>query len=177
MAPFKNNLFTAGFVLMMLGMGGCQFQPLYSTDSGTIGTSNKQLSSLYVAEVDTREAQQVRNHLIYLLSGGSSPLNPTHEVKLRISSNVKTLAAGVRSAATNQIGNTAGSVDVNASYEIYNKATNELVARGNRETSAAFDKTSQSFATERAERDAQNRAAREVAEQLRLAIASDLSKV
>jgi len=58
---------------------------------------------------------------------------------------------------------------------IYDFASKQIIHRGSRFASAAYDKTSQSFASERAQRDAENRAAREVAEQLRFAIASDLS--
>ncbi len=163
-----------GLALILVG---CQFQPLYSTSGGTIAGSNVALSAVSVNEVETREAQQVRNHLIFLLTGGASPLNPAHSVNLRVSSNVATNASAISSSTTNQLGNTAGSVRVNASYEIFDTAKNEVIARGNRETSASFDKTSQSFASNRAQRDAENRAAREVAEQLRLAIAADLGKV
>lgn len=171
------SLGIAGSVLLLtLGLGGCQFQPLYSSSSGTTGPENTALSSFYVAEVNTREAQQVRNHLIFLLSGGSSPVNPTHEVRLRVSSSVRTLAAAVKNVNTNQLGNTAGSVTVTGSYEVYDKAKQEVIFRGTRESSASYDKTSQNFATQRAERDAANRAARSLAEQIRLAIAADLNK-
>ena len=155
----------------------CQFQPLYSSDSGTVAGSSLALSSLSVAEANSRVGQQVRNHLIFLMSGGATPANPTHEVRIRVSSNSRVLAAKVRSSITqsNQIGNTAGSVELTASYEIYDFASKQIIHRGNRFASAAYDQTSQSFATTRAARDAENRAAREVAEQLRFAIASDLS--
>lgn len=153
----------------------CQFQPLYSSDSGTVAGSDLALSSLSVREVDSRVEQQVRNHLIFLVSGGAMPVNPTHEIRIRVASNSRVLAAKVSSAQSNQIGNTAGSVELTASYEIYDFASKKIIHRGNRFASAAYDQTSQSFATARAVRDAENRAAREVAEQLRFAIASDLS--
>lgn len=167
------------FCSLAFGLSACQFQPLYTSDAGTTGTANLALSTLSVAQVDTREAQQVRNHLIFLLSGGSTPLNPTHEVRLRVSSVNQNLAAAIGGGPGTGIppGNTAGSVQVSASYEIYDFAKKDIIHRGNRKASAAFDQTSQSFASERAERDAENRAAREVAEQLRLAIGSDLNRL
>lgn len=168
---------TRGLPLIALAalLQACQFQPLYSSDSGTIAGSNLALSSVSVAEVDTRVEQQVRNHLIFLVSGGASPVNPTHEVRVRVASNSRVLAAKVKSGQSSQIGNTAGNVELTASYEIYDFASKEIVHRGSRFASASYDRTSQSFASARAERDAENRAAREVAEQLRFAIASDLS--
>lgn len=163
---------------MVLAATGCQFQPLYSTDAGTVGNANLALSQLSVADVDSRPGQQVRNHLIFLLSGGADPLNPTHEVRLRVTSNTSVTAVGISgSQAGIQKGNTAGRVTVSASYEIYDIAARKIVHRGSRNAFAAYDQTNQSFATQRAERDAENRAAREVAEQLRLAIGSDFSRL
>jgi LPS-assembly lipoprotein len=169
--------FYAATLAVALSLTGCQFQPMYSSSSGTIGSSGSALSSVSVNEVDTREAQQVRNHLVFLLSGGTTPVNPAHVVTLRVASNVLTSAAAITNGTTSQLGNTTGSVRITASYEILDTVKKEIVARGTRETFASFDKTSQSFASSRAQRDAENRAAKEVAEQLRLAISSDLSKV
>lgn len=160
---------------LLLPLSACQFQPLYGSSASDGQPVAQALSSVAVADVSTREAQQVRNHLIFLISGGSSPVSPTHEVRLRVSSTVRNLAGRISSADTNQMGNTAGSVAMTASYDIYRLSDMELVYRGSRTASAAFDETSQSFATERAQRDAENRAAQAVAEQLRLAIASDLA--
>lgn len=155
----------AGF---MLTLSACQ--PLYTSPDGSIGSSNSALSSISVTQVDTRTAQQVRNHLIFLLSSGITPLNPAYELKIRVSSNATTSAS--RLDAT---GKTAGSVLTTVSYELYDTSKNAVSYRGKRSASASFDQTSQSFANERAKRDAENRSAKAVAEQIRLAIAGDLS--
>lgn len=161
----------------LTGLTACQFQPLYATGAGTIANTSTALTSIAVAEVDTRAAQQVRNHLIFLLSGGSTPVTPTHEVRLRVSKANSTLASKVTTASDQQIGSTAGTVTVTVSYEIYDFASKEITHSGRRNASASYDRTSQSFAATRAERDAVNRAAREAAEQVRLAIAADFARV
>lgn len=61
-------------------------------------------------------------------------------------------------------------------YVITDIRTGKSVARGQRSVTASYDRPRQEFANVRAERDAQNRAARELAELLRLAIAQDMSK-
>jgi LPS-assembly lipoprotein len=162
---------------LMTGLSACQFRPLYSSDQGTVGYQGSSLANLSVAEVESRTAQQVRNHLIFLLAGGAAPVNPTHEVRLRISDTNTVLAARIKQNIDGgQKGNTAGSVKVTASYEIYDLQKKEIVYRGTRSASASYDQTSQSFSARRAQRDAENRAARELAEQLRFAIGSDFSK-
>lgn len=162
-------------MITALSLQACQFQPLYGSDSGSLASGSSSLATISVAEVEERSAQQVRNHLIFLMTGGANPANPSHEVRLRISQNKTVLAARVANRDSGQVGNTAGSVQLNASYEIYDTTTRQVTHRGSRVTSASYDRTSQSFASERAERDAENRAARELAEKLRLAIASDLA--
>jgi LPS-assembly lipoprotein len=70
----------------------------------------------------------------------------------------------------------AGTVTLTADYVLTRKADGEVVATGRRQVSASFDRARQEFATLRAERDAQDRAARELAELLRLALAHDLER-
>ena len=171
------SLFTKTAIFCaLLVLSSCQFQPLYTSPSGTTPASNVALSNISVSEVSTREAQQVRNHLIFLISGGSSPVEPSHNVRLRVSSSTQTLASRVSDISTSQLGNTAGSVAITVSYDLYDLGDNKIMASGSRTANAAFDKTSQSFSSERAERDAVNRAAKAAAEQVRLAISSDLNQ-
>lgn len=164
-------------LVMVLALSSCQFQPLYETNDNTISGTNTALSQIAVSEVTTRQAQQVRNHLIFLLSGGTVPLDPRFDLKLRVTSNTNTLASAIANSASNQIGNTAGSVKITVSYDLYDRVKKQIVHRGARTSNASFDKTSQSFASDRAIRDAENRAAKSVAEQLRLALSSNLANV
>ncbi|MBL4726876.1 MAG: hypothetical protein JKY83_09450 [Rhizobiaceae bacterium] len=157
------SMLTALFVL-----SACQFQPLYGTNS----TSNAQLNNIAVGEVDTRTAQQVRNHLLFLLNGGNAPIEPAYRADLRISTSNKTLAN-----VQNVQDRTTGSIEVSVSYDLINLTTLKSVAKGSRRAKAAYDRTRQSFANTRAERDAENRAAKEAAEAVRFALASDLSRI
>ena len=149
-------------------LSACQFQPLYGTNS----TSNAQLTNITVGEVDTRTGQQVRNHLLFLLNGGSAAIEPAYRANLRISIANKTLA-NVQSVQDR----TTGSIEVSVSYDLIDLATSKSVAKGKRRAKAAYDRTGQSFANSRAERDAENRAAKEAAEAIRFALASDLNRI
>ena len=62
----------------LLLLGACQFQPLHG-DYSAQATSNADLSTVSVSQVNSRVAQQVRNHLIFLLKGGTSVAENTHE--------------------------------------------------------------------------------------------------
>ena len=159
--------FTVGALLLL---GACQFQPLYGNNSAQSGNLSG-LSGVAVSQVDSRVGQQVRNHLLFLLNGGFESTEKTHEARIRVSWSNKELGAiqGVRD-------NTSGSITVVASYDLIDLSTGKAVANGSRQAQAHYDRTGQVFANTRAERDAENRAAREAAESLRIAIASDLSR-
>lgn len=163
------RLLAIGFLAVALS--ACQFQPLHGS-GGTIGTSGG-LSNVGVSQVDSRVAQQLRNHLLFLLNGGFGSTEKTHEARIRVSWDNKQLAA-----IPNQVNDTtAGVITVTVSYDLVSLADGKAIASGTRRASASYDRTGQVFANERAERDAENRAAKAAAEALRLAIASDLSRV
>lgn len=150
-------------------LAACQFQPLYGERSAGQGNGLEQVG---VASVDSRVGQQVRNHLLFLMNGGFAASEKTYEARLRISFSNKLLAA-----LPSEADSTAGTVTVRTSYDLVDLKTNETVASGTRDATASYDRTGQVLANNRATRDAENRAAREVAEALRLAIAADISRL
>jgi len=156
-------------VAALLFLSACQFQPLYGERSPGQGGGLEQVG---VASVDSRVAQQVRNHLLFLLNGGFASNDKTHEARLRVTFSNKLLAA-----LPSEQDSTAGTITVRVSYDLVDLETNEVVARGRRDTTASYDRTGQVLANNRAVRDAENRAAREAAEAIRLAIASDISRI
>jgi len=162
-----------------LAAGGCTVQPLYGSgpaaSAGAAGNMGATLASISVDPVATRQALQVRNHLIFLLSGGAgNPPNPAYDMRIIVSS-------GSSAAATVQLSNTEQSptsslLNMTARYTVKDRATGEVVASGLRRISSAYDVPRQQYAAVRSQRDAEDRAARELAEQLRFAVAEDLSR-
>ena len=179
---YKSRIFDsvkrAGVIFSLLAatsLSACTFQPLYAPSAniveGVDGISINEMSQISVSEVDTRVAQQVRNHLLFLLHGGNDPAETRYDARLRVTSFERRTAANTRLSDT-----TAGFVTVTTSYSLIDMSNNKQVAGGSRKASAYFDRTSQIFANQRAVRDAENRAGKDVAEMIRLAIASDLRR-
>lgn len=163
----------AGLLVLAAAMtvSACTWQPLYGSNSYAPASSGGlALQQVHVAEVETRPAQQIRNHLIFLLQGGKDNSDVPYLVKLRVSRTGEKVAAvkGVRDF-------TAGIITLTVSYDLFEKATMNRIAAGTRTATATYDRTTQNFANERAVREAENRAAMEAAEQLRMAIAADLA--
>ena len=161
----------------MIALAGCQVRPLYSDAAPNAAgiTANAALNSISVNEVDSRVAQEVRNQLIFALSGGAGePASPAYTLDLGVTS--QTLAAAAIQNAPGNAGQpTAGSVVLTSLYMLKD-ASGKEVATGKRTATASFDRPLQQFASLRAQRDAENRAARELADMLKLALAADLSK-
>jgi LPS-assembly lipoprotein len=156
-------------------LSGCQVRPLYAVGATTFSSGPATgAMSVSVNEVTSRYAQEVRNHLIFALSGGAGePASPAYKLELNVTKRVTTVAS--ITPATGESRGTAGAVVLGSYYVLSDASTGNQVATGSREITASFDRPRQQFAQLRAERDAEDRAARELAEALKLAIAADLA--
>jgi len=165
----RSALLAGLLAIAAAGMSGCTVQPLNSVESsGSVAPS--ELSGVDISEVNTRIGQQVRNHLIFGLNGGGHPTGATHSLKLRVTTSTTDIAI-----VTTTTSPTASQVTVTTNYTLSENSSKETIATGVRQAIASFDRTNQSFANQRAQRDAENRAAKEVAEQLRLVIAATIA--
>nr|WP_274709154.1 LPS assembly lipoprotein LptE [Nitratireductor luteus] len=167
----------AGLGLILALAAGCTVQPLYdsSPERTGLGAPAVDLSSVAIDPVSTRYAQEVRNHLIFLLSGGAGePASPRYALDLTVTRST-TSSVQVQSGSENEP--TAGTVTMTGIYRLKDTATGSVVANGRRNVSSSFDRPRQEYAVLRAERDAENRAARELAESLRLAVAQDMARL
>jgi LPS-assembly lipoprotein len=169
----------AAALFLVLGLplaSACTVQPLYSTPySGKPqGAVTADLSSIAIKPVEQRYAQQVRNHLIFLFNrGAGQPASPAYTLTLVVT-------ALHQSAAVVQVGDdnepTAGTVTMTAHYTLAGTTDAEVIASGRRSIASQYDVPRQEFAAYRARLNAEDRAARELAELLNLSIAQDLSK-
>lgn len=166
----------AGTLLAFALVAGCTVEPLNSTSASVAGAGNVSdttravLERTSVSPVSTRVAQQVRNTLLFSMNGGTQKPGGRYRVDLNVVSTVSDL-----SVQTSSLAPTSAQVKVAAKYNIVEIATSKSIGSGTHTTIAGFDKTPQSFANERAERDAQNRAAREAAQRIRLSVANAIA--
>ncbi|MCT8999334.1 LPS assembly lipoprotein LptE [Chelativorans intermedius] len=160
--------------LLLALAAGCTVRPLLAeAPPGAAVRETARLDAVSVAPVSTRPAQQVRNHLIFLLHGGAGePANPGYRLELDVTSRVGS-AVDIQSGGEDEP--TAGTVTLTGRYRLIDSITGEPVSAGTQSVSAGFDRPRQEFAVLRAERNAQDRAARELAEFIHLAIARDLA--
>lgn len=160
------------FFIFLLSAVGCSIEPLHKTAAITASSDfHGGLSSLSVAKVDNRVAQRVRNELLFSLHGGNPPTPSALEVELDVA-----IREQEHSVLTAVRGATAAHIELSVSYRLVDKSSGGsiIVAKGERQALAGYDLTPQNFANRRARYDAENRAAKAVAQLIRLALAQNL---
>lgn len=161
-------------------LAGCTVKPLYG--GGDDVGARALLKSVAVANVVTRDAQEVRNHLLFkLYGGGAAPASPDHMVTLKVAAASSAVATVERQRDENgrvidAVQPSAAILRMSVSYEMKDVATGEIVGTGKAFATASYDVSLQSFTADRAKREATDRAAREVAERIYLSIASKLAR-
>ena len=175
--PMKPML-AAAALIGLATVAGCTVQPLYATDTAPVGSTTAtgsvagELSMIAVKPVSTRVGQEVRNHLIFLFNNGSGePTAPRYSLSLSVSSGSEA-TANIQVNKENEP--TAAILTAYASY-VLTTTDGTVVGKGRRQYASSYDVPRQEFAALRAARDAENRAARELAELVRLAVAQDLA--
>jgi LPS-assembly lipoprotein len=155
-------------IVAALVLGGCGFQPLYGpTASGAQLTDV--MRSVEIAPVPGRVGQRVRNELLFRTTGGAEPATPQYRLEIAI-------RESLQNTLVTRTGDPQGRVfQLYAEYRLIRLADSQVVFAGHSNARAAFDKVDSVFADIRAERDAENRAARTMADAIRTRLATYLS--
>lgn len=164
-------------LILLAALHGCTVEPLNAAKPDNVLASDSAsatvsiiLAAIEVAAVNERVAQQVRNELVFGLNGGQVRSGGRYKVNLTVTHSTSRLS--VESSAATA---TSAQVRITARYLLTDKTSGKVVANDKRLALASYDRTPQSFANQRAERDAQNRAAKDVARQIRLALGQTIA--
>ena len=163
----RGNIHILIFVLLStLPLSAC-FQPLYGPS--LLGAENSQLASIEVADIPDRIGHFLHAELQFQLGGGKIPSAPLYrlEVKTRSSTQI---------AIVNRNTDRADSASnlVYADYVLYAKNGN-IFNQGSVTAVASYDRSSQQFANVRASRNAEERTAKLLAEQIKIRVAAALA--
>jgi LPS-assembly lipoprotein len=165
----------AAFALAGL-LGGC-FEPLYGqkTLSGGPGLQQR-LSAVGVDPIVApsgtpvaRIAVELQNDLIYNFTGGAGQTGRSHQLKVNIGVQNQQVIVDINTARPDvqQFG-------INASYTLTELATGKSVVTGTTSARVSYDNPGQQqrFANARGQRDAENRAAKVIADNIKARLAS-----
>jgi len=146
----------------------CQVRPLYEQTSGT----SEKLASIGFSLPKDRVGQVVRNQLIFLTSGGAGePAAPEFNVELQVQKQIIGVLLEQSSDSAR-----AGRVVISADYTLTRASDSTVLRTARRQAVALVDFPSQEFAKLRAIRDAETRAATQLAEFIRADLATVLGR-
>jgi LPS-assembly lipoprotein len=151
---------------MSLALGGC-FTPLYAERTPGTGVQS-QLTNVHVRTVEGRVGMEMRNALIFELTGGAGNLSGApYQLEAKLTEDTQSMTIDpVTGRATVEI------VSLTVSYQLRDAANDKVLIRDTAFGQASIERGAQIFARDRAKRDAENRAAKIVAEQIRGRLAS-----
>jgi LPS-assembly lipoprotein len=154
---------------------GC-FQPMYAEHSDGTPALREKLLGVEVPPVDkangSREARigvEVRNALAFKLYGNATGMPPTHRLVLRFNTSRSSLLIDQNTGLP-----TTENFGIDAQFNLIEIASNKSVMTGTTFSRVSYDMPGsyQRFARSRAFRDAEDRAAQEIAENIQTRLAS-----
>jgi LPS-assembly lipoprotein len=163
-------------LVLAASLAGC-FQPLYG-DRAPDGSPSLRdaLSSVDIQQIaapkataEERLAVEIRNALIFDFTGGHALASPTHRLKIAISSTRTSVIVDINTSRPD-----VENYGINASYSLTEVASGRVVVTGQTFARVSSDTPGQQqrFARVRGLRDAESRAAKVIAENIRSRLAS-----
>lgn len=162
-------------VVAALTLSGCQVKPLYGTSAGDFGSTPSpvaaemaaiDLESINSQYANDDAARVLYNELTYRFERGAG--SPAKKYRLKVLMDVSSAEVGVERFADVP---SAFTTTMNSTFVLSDINTNETLMTGRAFKSASYDFSDQRFANKRAYRDAQERVAKSVAEDIAARVA------
>ncbi len=152
--------------LISASVAACGFRPLHAPGGG----APEVLAGIEIAHIPDRLGQIVRNRLLDRLTPRGPSAAPAY--KLTVSLHVSREALAI----TREVAATRFNVSLEADYVLSSTATGEAVSRGRARSVTAYNVVASDYANVVAERDAERRAAGEIADELKTRVAAFLAR-
>lgn len=153
-------------------LGGC-IQPVHAPNLGGGSRAASQLSQITVDRVEGYLGYILKSELDFLLTGGKEPTKGSRYL-LKVKTQ-QSKASSIIDASTGRA--QIATLQIEAVYVLVDQQQGgKIKASGKTFASASFDRSQLRFATLRAERDAEERVAKSLAERLRIIITTALAR-
>ncbi|RMD88444.1 MAG: hypothetical protein D6807_05770 [Alphaproteobacteria bacterium] len=164
----------AAALLVCLLLGGCGFSPLYApvgTGRAPAGSDVPQaLATVEVASAPDRVAQELRNHLIAMLSPHGYPATPRYRLEYDLDEQVEGFAFRSDRSVTRE------RLRLHARYRLRDLATDRWVIEDETDAASSYDVVQSDFANISAQRDARSRASAMLAQRIAAHLARHFRK-
>ncbi len=171
---FRGAAVIALLGLVSLGSSGCGIHPLYGpTASGE--SLGEVMKSVDVATIGGRTGQRLRNELIFGTTGGGAALAPVYRLDVALRETARNTLVTQQGLATGMV------VELDAEYRLVRIKDNEVVFKGWSNSQSSYNLVGSTglagstYGDQRASLDAENRAARTLADTIKTRLAAYLS--
>jgi LPS-assembly lipoprotein len=161
-------LLAALAVTAAISLAGCGIQPLYGTTAGGSRLAAA-MAGVDVTPIPGRVGQRVRNELIFENTGGSGQTGTTYKLDIVIKESLTNEIVKISGDAKSQV------YELDATFKLISN-DGRVVLEGKATSRAPYERFETIFSNVRARYDAENRAARTVAESIKVRIAAYLSQ-
>jgi LPS-assembly lipoprotein len=153
---------------VLAACGSSGIRPLYGSTPSGAGLQER-LAQLDVAVIPGRIGQRIRNELIFQSSGGGELAPPTHRLEVSITESVLSTLVKTDGDALGQ------TYSLQANFKLIEIKSKNIVLTGTSHGRAGFERFQSIYSNVRARDDAENRAARTVADDLKTRVSIYLS--
>lgn len=159
-------------VLALLALAGCAggdgFRPMYGPTASGAGVQAR-MAAVDVTPIPSRVGQRIRNELIFQSTGGGLPEKPQFRLDITIREALGSTLVKSSGEALSQI------YTLDANFKLIRLSDKKVVMEGASHGRADFERFQQIYANVRAREDAENRAARTIADDIKTRLAMALS--
>lgn len=148
--------------------GNSGFRPLYGQSASGAGLDER-MAQLDISPIPGRVGQRIRNDLIFQSTGGGNALPATHKLDVTIQESLTSTLVRLDGNALAQV------YTIEARFTLTNLKTKQVVFRGTSNARSSFERFTSIYSNVRAREDAENRAARTIADDVKTRVATYLS--
>ena len=147
--------------------GSTGFRPMYG--AATLADTEAKLASVSFGTIPGRVGQRIRNELIFQTTGGGSGLPPKYHVDIAIRQQIVSTLVRKDGELQSQV------YSLEAKFQLIRVADNAVLLEGTSYGRASFERFDSIYSNVKAREDAENRAARAVAQDIKTRLAAFLS--
>ena len=166
-SPALIAAFCAG--LGAFALAGCGFQPLYGGTTAGGAKLAEVMAAVDVTPIPGRVGQKLRNELIFITTGGGNAGPTRYKLDIVIKESVTDQLVEITGDATGQI------YQLDATFKLVEAGSGRVLYQGKGISRAPYNRFQEIFANVRARYDAENRAARTIADSIRTQVAAFLA--
>jgi len=158
-------------VMAGFGLSACGFQPLYGSNTTTASGARlaEVMSSVDINPIPGRVGQKLRNELIFSNTGGNYAAPSRYKLNIALRERVINQLVQISGDARGQV------YQLQAHYTLVDAANGKVIHEGTAISRAPYSRYQEIFANVRARYNAEDRAAKTVAESIKTQLAAFLA--